>query len=147
MSLRTDSVCLCRKQPNMRQATPEAACLCKRMLASKVGVFGRVSILDISAQNTTVDRLRPPSCEWYTAKIKMSLYMRLSDVGEDAWKKSGAYTWRPRNKGRTPACKFAFQSTRLAQSSGLCSGRGAAPRAFITFAHIAASRPRRAQAR
>jgi hypothetical protein len=146
MSLRTDSVCLCRKQPNMRQATPEAACLCKRMLASKVGVFGRVSILDISAHQTTAYMLRPPSCKQYAAVIRMSWYIRLSDVGEAAWKKSGTYTWRSRNVGRTPVCKLAFQFTRLAQSSGLCSRRGAASRACITFAHIAASRPRQAQA-
>jgi hypothetical protein len=51
------------------------------MLASKVGVVGMVETLDISAQNTTVNSLRPLSCGWYTSKIEMSLYMRLSDVG------------------------------------------------------------------
>jgi hypothetical protein len=40
-----------------------------------------VETLDISAQNTTVNSLRPLSCGWYTSKIEMSLYMRLSDVG------------------------------------------------------------------
>jgi hypothetical protein len=74
-------------QAAKHQATPEAACLCKLMLASKDEVFGRLETLDVSAQNTTVSGLRPPSCEWYTAKIKMPLYMRLSDVRGAARKK------------------------------------------------------------
>jgi hypothetical protein len=109
MSPRTDSVCLCRKQPNMRQATPEAACLRKLVLASKVGVFGRVKTLDLSART-----LLQLDCDLGLAN-NMQLRSRCRcTCGCPVWerlrgRREAAYTWRSRNVGRT--AKFAFQCT------------------------------------
>jgi hypothetical protein len=119
MSPGTDSVYLCRKQPNMRQAAPETACLCKRMLASKVG-----ESLAEWKYLTSPPIISPSICRDLHRANSMQLRSRCFDTyarPRSCVEEEGTHTWRSRNVGRTPACQLAFQFARLAQSS--CSGR------------------------